>query len=73
METGVYSRLAFIFTCAIFALIRALFHAQLLMHMARIGSNYYEKANVVEGDRVDKAIWMPSIGKELPVPTRRHQ
>ena len=37
-----------------------------LVHMASLGSDYYEQERVVKGD---KAVWMSSIGEELPVPT----
>ena len=42
-------------------------------HMASLCSDYYEKASVVKGDDVHKAVWRPSIGEEFLVPTRRPQ
>ena len=38
-----------------------------LVHMASLGSNYYEKVSVVKGHHIYKAIWTPMIGEELPV------
>ena len=34
--------------------------------MASLGSDYYEKASVVKGHHIYKAIWTPVIGEELP-------
>ena len=34
--------------------------------MASLGSDYYEKASVVKGHHIYKAIWTPMIGEELP-------
>ena len=34
--------------------------------MASLGSDYYEKARVVKGHHIYKAIWTPVIGEELP-------
>ena len=38
-------------------------------YFASLGSDYYMKTSVVTGDRVHKAVRMPSIGEKLPVPT----
>ena len=62
LETGAILRQAFIFTCIKFAL--HLTHI-VLAHMASLGSDYYEKASVVNGHHVYKAVWTPFICEEL--------
>ena len=43
-----------------------------LAHMASHGSDYYERASVVKGHHVYKAVWMHFIGEELPVQPEDH-
>ena len=71
METGANSRQALIFTFTNFARIRAPFEADSVS--AHGGSYYYEKASVVKGHHVYKAVWTPFIGEELPVQPEYHE
>ena len=40
--------------------------------MASLGSDYYEKASVVKGHHVYKAVWTPFLGEELSVQPEDH-
>ena len=40
--------------------------------MANLGSDYYEKASVVKGHHVYKAVWTPFLGEELSVQPEDH-
>ena len=40
--------------------------------MASLGSDFYEKASVVKGHHIYKAIWMPVINEELPAQAEDH-
>ena len=40
--------------------------------MASLGSVYYEKASVVKGHHVYKAVWTPFLGEELSVQPEDH-
>ena len=40
--------------------------------MASLGSDYYEKASVVKGHHVYKAVWAPFLGEELSVQPEDH-
>ena len=40
--------------------------------MASLGSDYYEKASVVKGHHVYKAVWTPFWGEELSVQLEDH-
>ena len=40
--------------------------------MASLGSDYYEKASVVKGHHVYKAVWTPFWGEELSVQPEDH-
>ena len=39
---------------------------------ASLGSDYYEKASVVKGHHVYKAVWTPFLGEELSVQPEDH-
>ena len=43
-----------------------------LAQMASLGSDYYEKANVVKDHHVYKAVWTPFLGEELSVQPEDH-
>ena len=40
--------------------------------MASLGSDYYEKASVIKGHHVYKAVWTPFLGEELLVQPEDH-